>query len=74
MDDEKLAEMESLGFRGGKVRISHVCSETLGNSMAARITSRWPGADVAVTPAGALCGFCAERGGLLVGFGELETE
>lgn len=56
------------GFAGGKVRISHVLDEPLAARLAALIAEAYPGADIALYPAGALCSFYAERGGLLVGY------
>lgn len=66
-----LGEMEKLGFRGGKVRIAHVCASALSQRLSALVSDRWPGSDVMVTPAGGLCSFYAERGGVLVGFEEI---
>lgn len=66
-----LGEMEGLGFRGGKVRVAHVLCPGLGQRLRELVEARWPGSDVMVTPAGGLCSFYAERGGVLVGFEEM---
>lgn len=66
-----LGEMERMGFRGGKVRIAHVLCPGLGRRLRELVEARWPGSDVMVTPAGGLCSFYAERGGLLAGFEEM---
>ena len=66
-----LGEMEGLGFRGGKVRVAHVLCPGLGRRLRELVEARWPGSDVMVTPAGGLCSFYAERGGVLVGFEEI---
>lgn len=66
-----LGEMEGLGFLGGKVRVAHVLCPGLGQRLRELVEARWPGSNVMVTPAGGLCSFYAERGGLLVGFEEM---
>lgn len=63
-----MGELARGGFAGGKVRLSHVLDEPLAERLANLIADAYPAADIAVYPAGALCGFYAERGGLLVGF------
>ena len=66
--DALLQEMANMGYTGGKVNISHVCNEALGETVKARILERWADADVTVNPTTGLCSFYAERGGVLVGF------
>ncbi|MCI8468464.1 MAG: DegV family EDD domain-containing protein [Eggerthellaceae bacterium] len=63
-----LDEMRSRGYDGGKVRVSHVLDAPLAERLAALIRAEYPDADVAAYPAGGLCSFYAERGGLLVGY------
>lgn len=63
-----VGELERGGFSGGKVRISHVLDEPLAERLAALIAEVYPAADIVLYPAGALCSFYAERGGLLVGY------
>ncbi len=63
-----LDELRRGGFAGGKVRISHVLDEPLAERLANLVVDAYPTADVALYPAGALCSFYAERGGLLVGY------
>lgn len=63
-----MAELARDGFAGGKARISHVLDEPLAERLANLIVDEYPTADVAFYPAGALCSFYAERGGLLIGY------
>ncbi len=63
-----LEKMLSLGFRGGKLRISHCENERAAHIFADLVRKVFPSTDLAVYPAGGLCSFYAERGGLLVGF------
>ncbi len=65
-----LAEMEAMGYTGGKVSVAHVCSEALGLTVKELIEQKWPQAQVTVMACGGLCSFYAENGGLLVGFAE----
>ena len=62
-----LKQMESVGYRGGKVRISHVENLPLAESMRDAVLAKFPHADILVYPAHGLCSYYAERGGMLVG-------
>lgn len=65
----KLAQlMEKLGYRGGKVRISHCCNESVAQKLKALILSRFSSAAVEIYAARGLCSFYAEKGGVLIGF------
>lgn len=63
-----MEHMISLGYDGGKVRISHCLNENAAESMRKLILSLYPQADIAIRPTGGLCSFYAEKGGLLIGF------
>jgi len=63
--------MEKMGYRGGKVRISHCCNEKGVNSLTQLLTEKYPNCDVQTGENLGLCSFYAERGGILLGF---ETE
>ncbi len=63
-----LDTMERQGYRGGKVRISHVNNAAAVESLSALLTQRYPEADIENYPARGLCSFYAEQGGLLLGF------
>ena len=56
------------GFNGGKVRIHHANNESSALLLRDRIIDSFPEAHVDILPAGGLCSFYAEQGGLLVGF------
>jgi fatty acid-binding protein DegV len=62
------AEMQALGYLGGKVRISHCENATLAGALSLLVREVYPEADITVQPMGGLCSFYAERGGLIVGF------
>lgn len=63
-----LEKMLSLGFKGGKLRISHCDNHGAASAFAALVRKIYPKVDLLIYQAGGLCSFYAERGGLLVGF------
>ena len=63
-----VATMTSLGYEGGKVRISHCLNENAATQLKESILVLYPQADVQIRPTGGLCSFYAEKGGLLIGF------
>ncbi len=71
--DAILEQMRQLGYRGGKVRLSHCQNAPLAHTLAARIYEAFPTADIRTEQMGGLCSFYAERGGLILGF-EKENE
>ena len=56
------------GYNGGKVRIHHANNESSALLLRDRIIDSFPEAHIDILPAGGLCSFYAEQGGLLVGF------
>lgn len=60
--------MESMGYRGGKVRIRHTLNPEASNLLKDLIVKVYPNADVTVAPNRGLCAYYAEKGGILVGF------
>lgn len=66
-----MEEILGAGYKGGKIRISHVENESLANKVADGIRDHYKDADIEIYPAGGLCSYYAERGGILVG---CETE
>ncbi len=60
--------MKNLGYKGGKMRIDHCFNEKAARAVEALAKIEFPGADILVDKAGALCSFYAEKGGLIVGF------
>ena len=63
-----LAQLTSLGYEGGKVRINHCMNENAAQVMKAGILSMYPQADIQIGTTGGLCSFYAEKGGMLIGF------
>jgi len=66
-----LAAMKELGYRGGKVRISHSYNQPAADAFAAMVRGEFPGADVSVTCNRGLCCYYAEEGSILVGFEDI---
>ena len=66
-----IERMIATGYRGGKVRISHVEDPAAALRLELALHERFPQADVAFYPCLGLCSYYAERGGVLVGY---ETE
>lgn len=69
--DKKLLEqlqnkMAEAGYRGGKIRVSHVECKELAQQLKAAILKKYPGADILVYGARGLCSYYAESGGMLV--------
>ena len=63
-----LTHLTTLGYEGGKLRISHCMNEAAAQTLKESVLSMYPQADIRIKPAGALCSFYAEKGGLLIGF------
>ncbi|MBQ6847781.1 MAG: DegV family protein [Clostridia bacterium] len=61
-------DMLEMGFKGGKVRISHCLNEESANELKDKILTVYPESDIEILPCTGLCSFYAELGGLLVGF------
>lgn len=61
-------EMINMGFKGGKVRISHCLNEEGALELKEKILVTYPETDIKIIPCTALCSFYAEKGGILVGF------
>lgn len=68
----KLTEqLKTLGYKGGRLRISHVENETLAEQIKDAVEKLYPNADILVYGARGLCSYYAERGAVLIG---CETE
>ncbi len=63
-----ISSMDEMGYKGGKVRISHSDNIAAVQSLVESIRSNYPKADIQVVPNGALCTYYAEENGILVGF------
>lgn len=62
------ASMEQMGYRGGKVRITHTENPEAAESLKNRLLEDHPQADIKVSPNRGLCACYSERGGVMVGF------
>ena len=60
--------MVSMGYEGGRMRISHCLNPAAAESLKKTILAAYPGADVKIRPTGGLCSFYAEKGGMIIGF------
>ena len=60
--------MEELGYKGGKLRISHCINGVTAREFKERILEKFPHADVELYACRGLVAFYAEKGGLLFGF------
>jgi fatty acid-binding protein DegV len=60
--------LKSVGFKGGKIKISHCLNKKAGEQLKELILKEFSKAKVEITKCRGLCSFYAERGGLLIGF------
>lgn len=65
---ELIRLMKELGWKGGRVRISHNENETMATSLRDALKALYEKLDVTIDRCRGLCSYYAERGGLLVGF------
>lgn len=62
------SDMKSMGFSGGKVRISHCFNPESAQQLKDMILAEYPDTNLEIVSCTALCSYYAEKGGLLVGF------
>ncbi len=62
------SDMLEMGFKGGKVRISHCQNEESASLLKEKLLAVYPNSDITISPCTALCSFYAELGGLIIGF------
>lgn len=60
--------LKKLGYKGGKIRISHCFNENFGNSVKEKLIQEFGKLDVMLYNCRGLCSFYAELGGILIGF------
>lgn len=60
--------MKILGYKGGKVRITHCNNEEIANKISSEIKKIASNADVRISLCRGLCSYYAEEGGTLIGF------
>lgn len=63
-----IKKLKAARFNGKKLSICHVENYTLADELRREIKKTYPDAEILVYPAGGLCSFYAERGGVLIGF------
>lgn len=63
-----LQNLKDLGYKGGKIRISHCLNKPLAELLGTILKSEFGTTDIEIYPAAALCSFYAEKGGILIGF------
>ena len=62
-----MEQLDTAGYHGGKVRISHIENAALAESIQAEIYKKYPQADVQFRHCRGLCSYYAEKGGILIG-------
>lgn len=62
-----LEHLETAGYHGGKVRISHMDNPDLAEKVGQAVSAKYPQADIDIYPAHGLCCYYGEKGGVLVG-------
>ncbi len=65
---EIINSLIEMGYRGGKLRITHCFNETAAKELLSALREKFQNADITIAATRALCSFYAERGGLLIGF------
>ena len=60
-------ELKRAGYHGGKIRICHVENESIALDFINRVREEFRDADIQYYLSKGLCGFYAERGGLMIG-------
>ena len=63
-----LQNLKNLGYKGGKIRISHCLNKPLAELLSTVLKTEFGTKDIEIYPTAALCSFYAEKGGLLIGF------
>lgn len=66
--NQLVASMQEMGYRGGKVRITHSYNENGAKELAQLLHQAYPDGDITIGINRGLCCYYAEEGGLLVGF------
>lgn len=61
-------EMVERGCRGGRVFIDHCVNSSAAEKLKSLMEEAIPAVQVVITPCGALCGYYADKGGLIVGY------
>lgn len=62
-----MSELETIGYKGGKVHICNVQNENLAELIDRAIKDKYDTAQIKIYPAGGLCSYYAERKGVIIG-------
>jgi len=65
--EKMLSEIRTCGYKGGKIRISHVNNEALANTIIEALRSEYGDIDICSIPTRGLDSYYAERGGIILG-------
>ncbi len=63
-----IKKLKAAKYNGKKLSMCHVESYALADELRREIKKVYPSAEILVYPAGGLCSFYAERGGIIIGF------
>ena len=63
-----MKHLREMGYKGGKVCISHCLNEAAALQLKAQILKDYIHAKIEICKTGGLCSFYAEKGGMLIGF------
>lgn len=63
-----LERLLSLGYKGGKVRITHCFNPSAAEDVKRCLLNLFSGAEIIIDKCRGLCSFYAEKGGMLIGF------
>ena len=66
--EHMVADLEDLGYNGGKICITHCMNETAAQQMQSLIRKKFGDVPITVARQRGLCSFYAEKGGILLGF------
>lgn len=63
-----IADMQELGYKGGRVVVTHCNNMPMVEYVSDKILAMYPDCDIEVLTTSGLCSYYAEEGGVLVGF------
>lgn len=63
-----IEELKKVGFKGGRLDISHCLNESVAKEFQNLVTEAFPDATIYLRPTSGLCSYYAQRGGLMVGY------
>ena len=63
-----IKKLKAAKYNGKKLSMCHVDNYALADELRREVKKTYPDAEILVYPAGGLCSFYAERGGIIIGF------